>query len=289
MRTSELRHRVERLLNGQFIVDDLIRLFLFLRDRSFGNNLVREIGDFVAHADERQKGVVTDDLRDFFAWLRFKLPNLNKKIGLQDLPPRFPEIACANVKRLDSNALKKDSGLTPNIAQRMMRSIMKKFVPIPTGGYTLTSPLTNNEAALLRVAISYIVAKPVFQDNALITQMRSVLTKNGLLNQDEHCKFCLLKPSIVLFAITAMHQCTILLDSPPPADLMAERTADGTLGVLAMAACVTDEVPAAYIAVPIFSTTLAAQDWCEQSLLDGQWKWEFPIELSPDRKLRRLG
>jgi hypothetical protein len=133
-----------------------------------------------------------------------------------------------------------------------MTSIMKKFVPIPTGGYTLTSPLTNNEAALLRVAISYIVAKPVFQDNALITQMRSVLIKNGLLNQDEHYKFCLLKPSIVLFAITVMHQCTILLDAPPPADLMAERTADGALGVLAMAACVTEEVPAAYIAVPIF-------------------------------------
>lgn len=170
-----------------------------------------------------------------------------------------------------------------------MASIMKKFTPYPTGGYRVTSFLTDDEITLLNVSMSHIIVKPVFQDDKLVMQMRSTLSKNGLLNEDEHSKFILIKPLIVLFTITTMHQCSILLDAPPPAELMAELTGDGTLGVMAKAACATKEVPAAFIAVPIFSTSLVAQDWCEQPLLEGGGQWEFPIELSSDRKLRRMG
>jgi hypothetical protein len=61
-----LRVRVERLLRGNFRAEDLNRLFLYARDRCQGRESVQEIGDFVAHHDERSKGVVTRRTRDFF-------------------------------------------------------------------------------------------------------------------------------------------------------------------------------------------------------------------------------
>jgi hypothetical protein len=72
-------------LKGDFHPDDLTRLFLWLRERSYGAASIREVGDFVAHSDERTKGVVTDELRGFFAHLRLSVRNLGKTnpTGLQ--------------------------------------------------------------------------------------------------------------------------------------------------------------------------------------------------------------
>jgi hypothetical protein len=52
------------LLSGRHLVHDLDRLFLAQRDRGHERESFREIGDFVAHRDERQKGLVTQTCRD---------------------------------------------------------------------------------------------------------------------------------------------------------------------------------------------------------------------------------
>jgi hypothetical protein len=136
------------------------------------------------------------------------------------------------------------------------------------------------------------VVKPVFQDDTLVNGFMFCLSKNGLLKPNEHSQFSHAKPLIALYAMTAMHQCRIALDSGPPAVLMADRhTSGGTLVVIATAACPTKEIPTLHVAVPIFVTSLLARDWCEQALLDGddQTKWEFAIELASDQKLTRIG
>lgn len=63
---DDLRIRARRLATGRHRVEDLDRLFLGLRDRDSGRMSVREIGDFVAHRGERQKGPVTQTARDAF-------------------------------------------------------------------------------------------------------------------------------------------------------------------------------------------------------------------------------
>jgi hypothetical protein len=70
----DLQRRVQRLLRGDRRSDDLDRIFLSLRERSYGRASIREIGDFVAHRDKREKGLVTEKVRDIFtsfeAWIR---------------------------------------------------------------------------------------------------------------------------------------------------------------------------------------------------------------------------
>lgn len=60
----DLRLRVQRLLRGERRHDDVDPLFLGLRDRAGGREIIREIGDFVAHRDERDRGTVLQQTSD---------------------------------------------------------------------------------------------------------------------------------------------------------------------------------------------------------------------------------
>src|SRR5450759_1802598 len=108
-----LRIRVERLLRDDFRVEDLTTLFLALRDRCEGREAIREIGDFVAHRDERTKGITTTAVRDFFTSSRFVVEyNLAKKsLSMADLPANFMDILYATFRRLDNKILKSQTHL----------------------------------------------------------------------------------------------------------------------------------------------------------------------------------
>ena len=56
-RTDELKLRVDRLLAGGLNPRDLDVLFLWLRERSFGNKAVVDVGDFVAHDREARAAI----------------------------------------------------------------------------------------------------------------------------------------------------------------------------------------------------------------------------------------
>src|SRR5262249_50208344 len=99
MVVSVLRPRIERLLYGdEFVSDDLSRLFLYLRETSYGRQTVREVGDFVAHFGMRDKGPTTQLATNFFTVLRFFTPLLADPEHLHglsvnpDVLYRVPEI-----------------------------------------------------------------------------------------------------------------------------------------------------------------------------------------------------
>ena len=87
------RTRVERLLRGDFRVDDLTRLFLYARDRCDGRESVKEVGDFVAHHNERNKGTVTRATREWFAISGFISRLYTKRYNRDRLPPEAPEFS----------------------------------------------------------------------------------------------------------------------------------------------------------------------------------------------------
>lgn len=61
---DDLRLRAKRLIRGDRRIDDIDRFYLDLRDRTHGRASFREIGDFVAHRGERNRGPVTQNARD---------------------------------------------------------------------------------------------------------------------------------------------------------------------------------------------------------------------------------
>src|SRR5262249_42559823 len=132
--THELRARAERLLRGDFRVDDLTKLFLFARDRCDGRQSVQEIGDFVAHHDERSKGIVTRTVRDLLTILRIQLPRFNqqprfrKPYNLSELPPNFPLFLDAAMRRMTSRIMRERTGIALSKATKMLPSIKSRLI-----------------------------------------------------------------------------------------------------------------------------------------------------------------
>lgn len=64
MLETDLQRRVQRLLSADCRTEDLDRIFLGLRGLAGCRASLREIGDFVAHRDQREKGPITQRVRD---------------------------------------------------------------------------------------------------------------------------------------------------------------------------------------------------------------------------------
>ena len=71
---AELRARVQRLLRGDIREHDLHRLFYYMREEGGDSGLVAEVAHFLAHPGGGDRGLATQEVRDFFAFLRFRLP-----------------------------------------------------------------------------------------------------------------------------------------------------------------------------------------------------------------------
>jgi len=284
-RELELRNRVLRLANGEFRPEDLSRLFLWLRTRSYGVASIREIGDFIAHSDERFKGLTTDDMRDFFRFLRFA-PPVHTKTYLADVPGDFVLAVEGNFRRIESNLIKRDTGLKRKAAEAALKTATAKFLPKKDGGLYLARELTTEEVDVLKCCLSYIVVKPVLTDETLFRDFLFVLEKNRLLEHNGKSLLKTLKAPLALFAIAHMHQTSV--EDGWTADLWGGHS-DDQLHVFASAPTWPGSGGSTVlVAAPIFSTSLRPVEWCAPELLsfpDNGNHWFCGIELTSEAKL----
>lgn len=289
MVVSVLRPRIERLLYGdEFVSDDLSRLFLYLRETSYGRQTVREVGDFVAHFGMRDKGPTTQLATNFFTVLRFFTPLLAHPEHLHGLSVN-PDVLEANFATIDQETLRQKTKLKPRIAKQVFNSMIAKMRQI--AGKNESRTLDQNEAILFRFLLTHFTSRPAFDDEILFKEFSAVLEKNKLVHENERDALKRIKPIVSLYAVALMHLCHVKLKDGAPAELMADRhNAEGAITVIATGTCPTKEIPNLRFAGSMFNTSLSAKDWCEPELLEGdsQTKWTFPIELGANKKLRRM-
>jgi len=132
-RQPELRARVLRLLAREFRVEDLTRLLLWLRGHSYGAASIIEIGDFVAHADKRVKGIVTDELLACFKYMTFRIRYLKTPFDPSDLPSDFPDAVRLGFNRLGAAAIKYHTGISGKKAHLALESALSKLGTKPNG------------------------------------------------------------------------------------------------------------------------------------------------------------
>src|SRR5882672_12565751 len=117
MLDDDLRHRARRLMDGDFRTGDLDRLFLGQRDRAGNRDCFREIGDFVAHRDTRQKGLVTQVGRDIFTSVDVW------SLKMRGRDPSWSDIsraAYANLRLASDDQLKAGCGCPRNTARKKL-------------------------------------------------------------------------------------------------------------------------------------------------------------------------
>jgi hypothetical protein len=273
------------MLRGDHSPEHFGKLFLWLRERSYGCAAIREIGDFVAHSDERVKGAVTDQVRGFCGYLRYIIPTVPQRLSLSDLPARTPETARATFNIFTTALIKKETGLKVKDAKAALESALSKMIKKADGHYSMSETIIQDELNVLNCTLTILSAEPAFTDDDLWKQFCRVMEKNGLARPEQKRDMENLKVPLVLYAMTAMH----LTDIVAADDLRVTLRAgiqEGMLCVYGGTECTrSDGIELGFHAAMLL-TSLKASDWCDASLpVSEDLYWLQAIEMVSGPKL----
>lgn len=282
-----LRARVVRLLGGEIRADDLARLFLYARDRCDGRESVQEVGDFVAHHDERTKGIITRETRDWFIIARTMFQAQHEPLQPDRLPQNFREFLAASFARC-GHLVKEKTGLSRAEAARLLPRLCKKFATNADGTLSITSAHSERERELVLCLGSTIVARPAFSEARLFDDFLATLKSHGLIEKQEMKAFEGVKAAISLFAVSVMHNSVIHIADGLTSRLRAT-LADGKIEVQAgVPVKITSEGGGISITSAIFAAELDPARYCEPDLLGVQGPWQCDVELTIQGRLGKL-
>jgi hypothetical protein len=277
MLDADLQKRVQRLLRGERRSDDLDRLFLGLRDRSHGRESVREIGDFVAHRDQREKGPVTQKARDVFlsfhSWFRIRA-------GQPFDLAHIRKVSAANLRVATDDQIAARLGLTRSVAKSVLEQALRKLEK--------GKDATPRE----RLAVDYFggafIWNPAFTDAIVTDDLASLLVKTGFLAVADRPAFEAMSPFIALYVITLIHGSTVLLDDGGRAALVAGF--DNQQARLEVKARLEFNDLGKPMTAPVcmFWTSLNGADHVAEILRANPDEWGGPLEIDGDGRLAPL-
>jgi dsDNA-binding SOS-regulon protein len=212
MKATELRHRVERYIRGDCRVVDLDRIFLGLRDRCYGLASIREIGDFVAHREQREKGPVTDKVRDIQLSLESWLKQGEGKIP--DLAAA-KRISAANLRTATDAQLAQRLGLRREVVKSVLAQAIKKMES------DRFDKMTQRERAVFNYLAAAFIWNPAFTDEQVAEDLATVLIKAGALLKEERNAFNANHAFLALYVTALMHDSAVVMDDGSRFELVA--------------------------------------------------------------------
>ena len=290
MANEDLRLFVEAMIRGEFRLDDIIHLLMYVRDRAGGRQSVREIGDFCAHRNDRNKGPITDEARDFFTHTKFIMGHVinGTRIDPNRIPHDAIDAARANLRRIDSQFLRGNSAArNKSDGKRFLESFINKLSPSGISLYSMTSSMTTDETSVWDCLINTMVVKPLFTGNQFFGEFCTVLVENKLLEIKEMKYVQNVKNGIILFAVSIMHLSNIIIENKYSVKLMASGKYQDDVGVdsLGLVPAGPGKCPT-NMAIQLFDSNIATEKVCDEELRKKMF-WEFPLEVTQDQTLRR--
>lgn len=279
---SELQVRVRRLMEGRANAEDLDRLFLDQRESSHGTESFREVGDFLAHRDQRSKGPVTQRVRDIFTSFRVW------SLGFRGLKPTLEDLRTAGFANLSLSTdeeLRLGCGLRRDLARQKFDKALRKL--------TAGSLLSQSDMVLVDYLANRFVWKPAFTDEALYDGFVRVCLRNGVIERVDIDKLAGAKNFLTLWAITRLHGAVIKVAEGHLATLYAGFANGGRFLEVKIDLASEGWSKPVHAPICMFLTSVSADDHCCPELLQtfesGMWNsWTQAIELGGDGKLRVL-
>lgn len=279
---TELQVRARRLMEGRANSEDLDRLFLDQRESSHGTESFREVGDFLAHRDQRNKGPVTQRVRDIFTSFRVW------SLGLRGLKPTLEDLRAAGFANLSLSTdeeIRLGSGLRRDPARQKFDQALRKL--------TAGDPLSQSEMALVGYLANRFVWKPAFTDEALYESFVQVCLSNDVVERADLDKLAEAKNFLTLWAITRLHGAVIKVAEGHLATLYAGFANGGRLLEVKIDLASESWSKPVHAPICMFLTSMSADDHCRPELLQTleprMWNsWTEAIELGGDGKLRVL-
>jgi hypothetical protein len=287
-----LRTRASRLLRDSYQAEDLTTLLLALRQFDGIGETLKEVGDFVAHRVERNKGIVTKGVQDFFVSTRFHFPRIVKAspIDLTDLPADIVAAMWATFRRTDSREIKKKTGLKRQDAEKALSALEKRVIIL--GGRRALAWPTETDIVLIKFLACVFVSKPAFDDRKLHREFVDALVQKSLIEAREAGRLASIRAPLALYTVACMHECHVDLGDGTHAKLAASpgiEDKEACIQVIASFKVISDG-KAGQVMFPIFRTDIPPKDGCNPDIwLPGdEGVWDCSIEFKSNRRLGEL-
>ena len=295
MRKGEYQARAQRFLTGEFHVEDLSTLFLFLRQHSYGRETVYDIGNMLGHGDERDQGISLRRVSDTYVMAQYQIPKAvehpNFKLYLGDAPPNLFEIMTATLRSISDEKLPEMVGRRRDQASTALAKLRRKFRTKSDGRLEWALPSIHvNDIALIQRLTSHLISKPAYSGDELLEETWQLFLRHGFAREDQHSLLIKRRPHLLLFAIAAMHGVRYLLPDGKTAEAEAGWVTTDDVALLSVYFTMSAPYRDKFVSVgfPVFVTDLSAREWVEDfpDLRHGHFK--TPIELTPKPSLRAL-
>lgn len=280
---DDLRIRARRLIGGDFRQDDLSHFYLGLRDRTGGSKTFRDMGDFVAHRQERNQGELQGIAKDIFTSFSVWASGLNGQ-----MPPLDAMIRCAraNIKLATDKQIKDLCHCRRDVAVKRL----KRAIQTLQNGQTI---LDAADEQVWRALRSRWIWRPAFSADVLFDDFATVLHRNAIIERSEIQSIGIARTFIALHAVKVMHGSQVKLDDGRTAALYAGYANDQR--VIEVKIDLVYEGLAKPVMAPtcLFLTDLHGADHCARDLPApkdaADFKaWSMPLDITADLKLDRL-
>jgi hypothetical protein len=179
VKIEPLIHRIE---SGLFDANDIDSLLIKLRPYARSRRVFREIADFVAHADLRNRGVTCESMTGFADSMRFFIEYTGRRQAL-DISKPFP----AYVYRLfrSQTVMADEAELRHRFRvshQSLLKKIENNFKIEKTSRLCSLRPNKDGKEflAALQYVTGFIHSKPAFDISEFHAQLRELLTEQGI-------------------------------------------------------------------------------------------------------------
>ena len=276
---DDLRLRLRRLMAAEKRVDDLDRLYLSLRERSKDLEAVREIGDFIAHRDTREKGVLTSVFGDVFTSLDvWSRPMRGVPVGREDVV----SAAHANLRLASDEQLMIGCGATR--AQAITR-LSKAIAKIGK------KPLKDSEYKTFAYLGTAFIWKPAFTAEQLHREFVEAVQRANLLDAAAHTGLESLRTFIALHALAVMHGSTLHLRGGLKGRLWAGYANERRCLEVKVEIAFDDARKPIMAPICLLYTDLQPEGHCADALIQRDdptypWHWTDPIEVGRDGLLK---
>lgn len=223
--------------------------------------------------------------------LGFTLASVTKQIQPSKLPANFPQVLDAVMRAIDHRAIKERTGISKSEAVAMLPNLAARIAASPNqdGTLALPSDLTPVERKLIICLTSVLIVRPAFTDQKLFEDFRDTLRTRDVLHKGEAKAFERLRPTITLYAMAAMHRCTLRLGDGAVATLKVGAPEHDMLAVLAYSPETTSSPEPVGIGFAIFSSSLPAAQYLDLRLAQIPDWGTVELEVTPNRLLGILG
>ena len=197
---------VDRILGGDFDENDVDSLFMKLRAYSTGFPLFREVSDFVAHNDLRDRGIANQSLETMYLRMKFFVEYDSPKKPLDIISSPFPlwikKLMKYQVYKCNEKELREKFNVTRDRLVSRIDTAFKedkiKDVAIYKDG-----KLSMQSFEAIQHVLSFISGNPAFTQDDLMNEIIGVLLKNKFTIDEQ--MFRALSDKITLCTLLLFH------------------------------------------------------------------------------------